>query len=78
MVMPTRVTRNPDTWWKFMSMSASKQNITLANLQANDSYITSMEREKEKSKATKAKAVTSKVRIGQIALVIEKMNSDNL
>ena len=50
----------------------------MVNLQENTYFITSMEREKKGSKATTAmaKAVTSKVEIGQIALLIDKMNTD--
>ena len=77
MIMTTRttdrVTRLPNTWWKFMSTSKPK---LMSNLQENTYFITSMEREKRGSKATKAKAVTSEVEIAQIAYLIEKMNSD--
>ena len=69
-----RVTRRlPNTVWKFMSSSKPK---LMGNLQENTYFITSMEREKKGSKTTKAKAVTSEVKIAQIAYLIEKMNSD--
>ena len=61
-------------------MSTSKPEIFMANLQENTSCITSMHMDREKkgskSGATTAKSVTSKVPIGPIAFLIDKMNSN--
>ena len=58
-------------------MSTSKQKIMLANLQENASCITSKEREKIIRKTQQPRRLLRKSQsIGQIALVIMKMNSD--
>ena len=60
-------------------MSTSKPKILMANPQEN-TYIYICHNEhgetKKCSKATTAKAVTLKVETGQVALLIDKMNTD--
>ena len=69
-----RVPRHLNTWWKFMSTSNNKSD----GEPTGTYWLHNVDGERELySKATKAKAVTLKVPIGQIALLIKKMNKDD-